>query len=102
MAAFYRCVSEKFRDTGAWEGGYLSAVDELSQGDVSVVAEDVDILEMGIGSVLEFDAEEVTNIRGRATAELNSDSGRVLGCGGLTIINRLRVVQVGCFTYGYP
>jgi len=33
----------------------------------------VDILEVGVGAVLEFDAEEVADIRGRAATELNGD-----------------------------
>jgi hypothetical protein len=38
-----------------------------------VVAKDVDVLELGVGAVLEFDAEEIADIRGRAAAELNGD-----------------------------
>lgn len=49
----------------------LSTIDELGQRDISIVAEDVDILELA-GSVPESDAEEVTDIRGRAAAELDS------------------------------
>lgn len=55
------------------QAAHLSTVDELGQGDVSVVAKDVDVLELGVGAVLEFDAEEVADIRGRATAELNGN-----------------------------
>ena len=54
---------------------YLSTVDKLGQGDVSVVAKDVDVVELGAGAVLEFDAEEVADIRGRAAAELNGNGG---------------------------
>jgi len=59
------------------DGGVLSAVDELGQGDVSV-AEDVNIAE-GPGSVLELDAEEVTDVGGRTTAQLNGNGGSVVG-----------------------
>jgi hypothetical protein len=55
------------------QAAHLSTVDELGQGDVSVVAKDVDVLEVGAGAVLEFNAEEVADIRGRATAELNGN-----------------------------
>ena len=60
------------------DGGVLSTVDELGQGDVGVVAEDVDILEGG-GTVLELDAEEVTDVRGRTAAELDGNGGGVIG-----------------------
>jgi hypothetical protein len=56
----------------------LSAVDELSQRDISVVAEDVDIVEL-VGSVLEFDAEEVADVGRRAAAELNSNGRGKVG-----------------------
>jgi hypothetical protein len=55
------------------QAAHLSTVDEFGQGDVSVVAKDVDVLEVGAGAVLEFDAEEVADIRGSATAELNGN-----------------------------
>jgi len=32
-----------------------------------------------LGAVLELDAQEVADIRGRATAELNGESGGVIG-----------------------
>ena len=46
-------------------------VDELGQGDVSVMAKDMDILEVGVGAV---DEGEVADIKRRA-AELNGDGG---------------------------
>lgn len=55
------------------QAAYLSTVDELGQGDVSLVVKDVDVLELGAGAVLEFDAKEVADIRGRAAAELNGN-----------------------------
>ena len=58
----------------------LSTVDELGQGDVGLVAEDVDIMPGVVGTVLEAEAQEVTDIGGRATAELNSDGRGVVGC----------------------
>ena len=57
----------------------LSAVDELGQRDISVVAKDMDILEVAGSSVPELDAEEVTDIRRRAAAELDGDGGGVVG-----------------------
>lgn len=56
----------------------LSAVDELSQRDISMVAEDVDITEL-VGSVLELDAEEVADVGGRAAAELNGNGRGKVG-----------------------
>ena len=58
---------------------YLGAVDELGQRDVCVVAKDVDVLPVASGSVLEAESEEVTDIGGRATAELDSQSRAVVG-----------------------
>jgi hypothetical protein len=63
----------------AGDGSALSTVDELSQGDIRLVAEDVNILEVGVGSVLELDAEEVAEVGGITTAELNDDGRRVVG-----------------------
>jgi len=64
MAAFlnhrFRLDGEETKDETI---AHLSAVDELSQGDVGMVAKDVDILEVGVGAVLESDAEEVADIR---------------------------------------
>lgn len=77
MAAFYR--GREYKElVERLERNNLGTVDEFGQGDVGVVVEDVDILEMGIGSVLELDAKEVTDIRRRAAAKLDSDSRRVL------------------------
>lgn len=59
---------------------YLGAVDEFGEGDVSVVAKDVNVFESSGGTVLESDAEEVTDVGGRATAELDSNGGGVVGC----------------------
>jgi len=38
-----------------------------------MVAKDVDILEVGMSTILELDTEKVADIRGRATAEFNND-----------------------------
>jgi len=65
----------------AGDGRVLGTVDELGQGDVSVVAEDMDLFEGLGGSVLELNAEEVTEIGGRATAELNDEGGSKVGDG---------------------
>lgn len=61
------------------EISYLGAVDELSQGDISVVAENVNILKGAGGAVLELDAEEVTEVRRGSAAELNGESRGVVG-----------------------
>jgi len=63
----------------AGDSGTLSTVDELSQRDICVVTEDVDVLEAVRGTVLEFDAEEVAEIGGRSTAQLNSNGRCVVG-----------------------
>jgi hypothetical protein len=44
-----------------------------------VVAKDVDVLPVARGTVLEAEAEEVADIRGSTTAELNGESGAVVG-----------------------
>lgn len=44
-----------------------------------MVAEDVHILEMVGGSVLELDAQEVTEVGGRTATKFNYDSGGVVG-----------------------
>jgi hypothetical protein len=59
---------------------YLSAVNELGQRDISVMAKDVNILEIRMSSVLELNAKEVADIRGRTTAKFNSDGRGVVGC----------------------
>ena len=58
----------------------LSAVDELGQGDVGLVAKDVDVVPRVGGAVLETETQEVANVRGRAAAELNGDGRGVVGC----------------------
>ena len=55
------------------EISYLGTVDELSQGDISVVAENVNILKGAGGAVLKLDAEEVTEVRRGSAAELNGE-----------------------------
>jgi hypothetical protein len=59
---------------------HLSAVDELGQGDVGLVAEDVDVVPSVGSAVLETETQEVANVRGRAAAELNGDGRGVVGC----------------------
>lgn len=61
------------------EISYLGTVDELSQRDISVVAENVNILEEARGAVLELDAEEVTEVRRGSAAELNGKCRGVVG-----------------------
>jgi len=53
---------------------YLGLVDELGKRNVRVSFVDVDGLEGRPGSVLEAESEEVTEIRGRTSAELNCES----------------------------
>jgi len=63
---------------------YPGAVDELSQGDISVVAKDVDIAEGPSSAVLEFDTEEIAGIRGRAATELNRDGRSIVSYKGVS------------------
>lgn len=51
----------------------LKAVNELRQRDVFLVTEDVDRLEVVRSTVLELEAQEVTHIRGTATAQLDRE-----------------------------
>ena len=79
MAAFWRkrvlaCSIEMKTRT------HLSAVDELSQGNVGLVAEDVDVVPVVGSAVLEAETQEVADVRGRAAAELNGDGRGVVGC----------------------
>jgi len=55
----------------------LCSVDEFSQRDVRAVAKDMNILETP-GTVLELDAQEVADIRRRATAQFNCESRRII------------------------
>lgn len=43
-----------------------------------MVAENVEVLEAVSGSVLEFDSEEVAEVWGRPSAELDGDGGSVV------------------------
>jgi hypothetical protein len=54
-------------------------VNELGNGNVCIVAKDVDILEVG-RAVLEPEADKVTDVGGRATTEVNGKSSGVVGC----------------------
>jgi len=63
----------------AGDGSVLGAVDEFSQGDISMVAKDMDILEVGVGAVPELNAEEVADVRRRAAAELDGDGRGKIG-----------------------
>lgn len=45
-----------------------------------MVAENVEVLEAVRGSVLEFDSEEVAEVWGRSSAELDGDGGSVVSC----------------------
>lgn len=62
---------------------YLESVDELGEGHITFVSEHVDGLEVFVlGSVLEFDADKVSDVWGRAADELDDQSGSVLGQSG--------------------
>lgn len=63
----------------AGDGSILCTVDEFGEGNVSMVAEDMDIAEASRSSIPETDAEEVTDIGGGTAAELNSDGRSVVG-----------------------
>lgn len=58
---------------------YLSLVDEFGQRNICVVAKNVNILETVGGAILEFDAEEVTEVGGLSSAQLDGNSGSVVG-----------------------
>jgi len=64
------------------DNAHLCAIDELSEGDVSVVTENVNILEITGSSILELDAQEVTDIRRGATAKFDGKGGGVVSCRG--------------------
>jgi hypothetical protein len=57
---------------------YLGTVDELGQRNIGMVSKNMDILETACGAILELDAQEVTDIRRRTTAEFNGKSGCVI------------------------
>lgn len=83
MAAFCRIGGLRLLDVGDQRmedcKTYLSTVDELGQGDISAVAEGVDVLPEARGTVLEPEADKVTDIRRRAAAELNGEGRGVVG-----------------------
>jgi hypothetical protein len=58
---------------------HLGTVDKFSQGNIGMVAKDVDILEIG-GAILELDAQEVADVRRGTTAEFNDHSRSVISC----------------------
>jgi hypothetical protein len=58
----------------------LEAVDELSEGDIIVVVEQAQSLEaIGLGAVLELDADEVPLVRRMTSAEFDDEGGSVIG-----------------------
>jgi hypothetical protein len=59
---------------------YLSTVDELGQGDVSMMTENVDILEIAGGPIFELEAQEVTDIRWGPTTEFDGNCGSKVSC----------------------
>jgi hypothetical protein len=58
---------------------YLSSVNEFSQRNVCVVAECMEVFEVLSGSILEFNSEEIAEVWGRSSSELDSDSGSIVG-----------------------
>jgi hypothetical protein len=74
LLAIWYCYGESQQSpVYMWmDGSYLSAVDELGEGDVGVATEGVDDLEVAVGgTVLELDAEVVARVVLIATAELD-------------------------------
>jgi len=63
----------------AGNGSVLSPVYELGQGNICMMAEDVDVLEVFGAPILELDAEEVAEVGRRAAAELDSNCGSIFG-----------------------
>lgn len=64
------------------DDGVLETVDELSEGDILVVVEDVDGLEGAVGTVAEPEPQELTSIRRGSAAKLDSESRAEVGNGG--------------------
>ena len=61
------------------DDGVLETVDELSEGDILVVVEDVDGLEGAVGTVAEPEPQELTSIRRGSAAKLDSESRAEVG-----------------------
>jgi hypothetical protein len=62
------------------DGAYLSAVDELGEGDVGVTSEGVDDLEVAVGgTVLELDAEVVARVVLIAAAKFDCEGRSKVG-----------------------
>src|SRR3712207_6843159 len=71
----------KIGKTGSIQGNqndetclYLEPVNELRDGNISMVLKDVNRLEVASGSILEFNPQEVPGIGRRATAKLKGES----------------------------
>lgn len=59
---------------------YLNAINEFGQRDVAFVFKDVDIVEVLVSPVLEFEAQKVSVVGERATTQLDDESGGEVGC----------------------
>ena len=53
-----------------------------------MVAKDVNIMEVSTSTILELNTEKIADIRGRATAKLNSDGRRIVSCITIRILRR--------------
>lgn len=59
---------------------HLEAVDKLGEGDIPTMAEDAQGLEViGVGAVPEFDADEISLVWGRTSADFDGEGRRVVG-----------------------
>lgn len=61
------------------DGVVLGAVEELREGDISLVSENVVGLEVVAGAILELDPQEVPVLGCRSTTELKSEGGSEVG-----------------------
>jgi hypothetical protein len=89
---------------GEKELAYLGTVNKLSQRNISMMIENMDILERRMRSILEPHTEEIPNIRGRTTAELNSNRRRKLRypTPNNPIVRTFQLYGGGKDTYEYP
>lgn len=59
---------------------YLGLVDELSEGDISLVSKDVTRFEVAVGAIPELKPKEVAGVRRRATTKLNGEGRGIVCC----------------------
>ena len=60
-------------------GSHLKTVDELGEGDILMVVEDVDSFEIAFCPVPELEPQELTSVGWRCPAELNSQCRTKVG-----------------------